>query len=179
MQSKRPYKLQSAFVAFVIFMITALCTASSLASDRGPFTKTPQLRGELRDAAFFARDLNEDGMIDKEEVQRMIYTTFTLIDRNHDSSISETERMKYKKSYFKDYQIIFGSESNTFTERRMKALNSMDDDNNSRITKKEFYTYYTRRYERMDNNLDGVVSRSEFRLDIEKASTYEIDTTPK
>lgn len=168
---KRALLLALAFCAFII-------AAPASASDRGPFAETPDLREQMRDSAFLARDLNEDLKIDKMEARKAINTTFKLMDRNGDNNISSQELKRYAYEYKRDFEILFGTESDTFTTRREKSVNTMDDDDDGAISRKEFYKYYEARYGRMDNNLDGFIDRNEFRLDYEKASTYEIDTTP-
>lgn len=168
---KNTLLLTSAFCAFIIAL-------PAFASDRGPFAETPDLRSQMRDSAFSARDINEDKIIDKTEVRKAIDTTFKLMDRNGDSNISSQELKRYERDYKRDFNTLFGTESNTFITRREKSVNTMDDDDDGAISRKEFYKYYEARYGRMDNNLDSFIDRNEFRLDYEKASTYEIDTTP-
>ena len=77
---KRALLLASAFCAFII-------AAPASASDRGPFAETPDLREQMRDSAFLARDLNEDLKIDKMEARKAINTTFKLMDRNGDNNM--------------------------------------------------------------------------------------------
>ena len=162
----------------LLALTCCLLPSAANASDLGPFSYFPELRYDLREAAFTIRDLDGNGILDIEEVRLSIQASFMLIDMDSDNNISKFERAAYTNSFTDDYRILFGEERDTFILRRSKSLNTMDDNNNGEISWPEFTQYYQYRFERMDNNMDNVIGRDEYRLDIEKAALYNVDTTP-
>lgn len=94
---------------------------------------------------FDSLDTDHNNEITKQELYDSIRRRFDVMDENHDSIITKDEYMKYRKD-------------SAAGERRFGELDSNGD---GRLTMGEFASPADWRFDRIDRNMDGKISRTE------------------
>ena len=131
-------------------------------------------------------DTNKDGQVSKQEATNGAEKIFAAIDTNHDGSLTPGEIRDYRQAQFKARREAASAQKDNTDEnaapkmaenndrrrpdrdghhgmhaRIMSAslmMHRIDSDENGQISKQEAETAFTKFFDRMDRNKDGVIS---------------------
>lgn len=132
-----------------------------------PLSKSQEKKYERRMPEIKKMDLNKDGILQQNEIEKGVKSKFEALDTNKDGVISADEQSAGIAAFKKDKAELYG----TFIEMRIRRLENRmrnaDKNKDGVISSEEYEAYFGARYKNMDKDKDGILSIREFRTDVE------------
>ena len=117
----------------------------------------------MKGARIFARaDMNNDGVVTKEEAAAMKDARFAKYDSNNDGTVDASEIDKVLAAKLERMRI----------KMRYKMLSRFDTNGDGLVSKDEFSAMGMRRFELVDTNNDGKITRKEAQAMASKARKF-------
>lgn len=145
-------------------LIAMICGSSAIAGEKtkSSLAKNMEKTNEEQKLSYINRyDANADLAVSKKERDFIDEMTFNFMDKNGDKTIHKNEYIDFRVARIKDK--LF-EESEAHTKQSIIRFNSLDNDQDEKITFAEFTASSNRIFNNFDKNSDGILNAADKKM---------------